>query len=189
MRFLPTLSLGLADHWILLALYAMALVLSVARLSPDKRTWLFADPKQGIHGVRKLLLRLGQIAALAVIVLEALTPLFRVPGYLSAVGLGLYLAGTTLVVVSVSCFGHAPDDRPASDGPYRLSRNPQWVGLFGALLGIAISCGSWLLVMLVVFVGACYHIQILGEEQACRAHYGQAYEEYCRRVPRYLLVR
>jgi protein-S-isoprenylcysteine O-methyltransferase Ste14 len=189
MRFLPTLSLGLANHWIPLALYAAALLLSVARLSKDKRTWLFADPKEQIHGIKKILLRVGQVVAFAVIVLEALTPLFQAPAYLSVIGLGLCLAGTTMVIVSIVHFGRAPDDRPATDGLYGLSRNPQWVGLFCSLLGIAISCGSWLLVLMVVSVGAAYHIQILGEEQACRARYGQLYEEYSQQVPRYLLVR
>jgi protein-S-isoprenylcysteine O-methyltransferase Ste14 len=189
MQLLPTLSLGLANHWILLAIYAAALILSVARLGKDKRTWLFADPKEQIHGIKKVLLRVGQVVAFTVIVLEALTPLFRAPAHLSVIGLGLYLAGMTMVVVSIFYFGRAPDGRPATDGPYRFSRNPQWVGLFCALLGIAISCGSWLLVIMVVLVGAVYHVQVLGEEQACRAQYGQLYEEYSQQVPRYLFVR
>ena len=189
MEFFPTLRLAFADHWILLAIYAAALMLAVARLTGDKRAWLFADPKESLHGLQKVTLRLGQALAFAVIVLEAFSPLFQVPFYVSIIGLGFYLAGTAMVVVSIFYFGRASDGRPASDGPYNFSRNPQWVGLFSALLGIAISCGSWLLVIMVISVGAVYHIQILEEERACRAQYGQLYEEYCLRVPRYLFVK
>jgi protein-S-isoprenylcysteine O-methyltransferase Ste14 len=189
MQFLPRLSLGLANHWILLAIYAAALMIAVSSLGKDKREWLFADPKEQIHGVKKLLLRIGQAIAFLVIVLEALTPMFRAPTYLTLMGLGLYLAGTSFVVLSIGYFGRAANGKPATDGPYRFSRNPQWVGLFAALLGIAISSGSWLLVLLLGAVGAIYHIQILEEERACQAEFGQRYEEYKRAVPRYLVVK
>jgi protein-S-isoprenylcysteine O-methyltransferase Ste14 len=189
MQFLPTLGLAVADHWILLAIYAATLMLAVAMLSTDKRTWLFADPKEALHGVKKVALRLGQVLAFAVIVLEAFTPLFHVPVYISAIGLGLYLAGTSLVMVSIFYFGRAPVGLPVTHGPYQFSRNPQWVGLFFALLGIAISCGSGLLIIMVISVGAVYHIQILEEERACHSQYGHLYAEYCLRVPRYLFVK
>ncbi|TFH32591.1 MAG: phospholipid methyltransferase, partial [Anaerolineales bacterium] len=67
-------------------------------------------------------------------------------------------------------------------------RNPQWVGLFSVLLGLAISCGSWLLVLAVCVVGASYHIQIVEEEKLCLAKFGQPYDEYLQRVARYLLI-
>ncbi len=189
MQFLPRLSLGLANHWILLAVYAAALMIAVASLRKDKRIWLFADPKEHIHGVKKLLLRVGQVIAFLVIILEALTPLLLAPGYLTVIGVSLYLAGTSFVVASIYYFARAADGQPATAGPYRFSRNPQWVGLFAASLGIGISCGSWLLVLLVGAVGAIYHIQVLEEERACRAEFGERYEEYMRVVPRYLLVK
>jgi protein-S-isoprenylcysteine O-methyltransferase Ste14 len=189
MQFLPRLSLGLANHWILLTIYAASLMIAVATLGKDKRKWLFADPKEQLRGVKKLLLRIGQAIALLVIVLEALTPLLRAPGYLTGIGLGLFLAGTSFVVVSIYYFGRAANGQPATVGPYRFSRNPQWVGLFAALLGIAVSCWSWLLVLMVGAVGAIYHIQILEEERACQAEFGQRYEEYMQVVPRYLLVK
>jgi protein-S-isoprenylcysteine O-methyltransferase Ste14 len=189
MQFLPTLSPGLFDHWILLAIYAAALIISIANLSNARRTWLFADPKAGLQGTKKALLRLGQALAFTLIVIEALTPLLQAPVYISAIGLAMYLAGTSMVVVSIIHFGRAPEGRPATTGPYRFSRNPQWVGLFTVLLGIAISCGSWMLVIMVITLGAVYHIQIVEEERTCRALYGHLYEEYSRQVPRYLFVR
>jgi Putative protein-S-isoprenylcysteine methyltransferase len=58
-----------------------------------------------------------------------------------------------------------------------------------ALLGLAISAGSILLIILVLLVGFTYHIQILGEEAVCRAKYGVSYDEYLETVPRYLLFK
>lgn len=189
MRFLPTLRFGLANLWIPLSLYGAALMFSVLRLPKQKREWLFEDPKENLRGTRKLVLRLGQLLAALSIVAISLTPLFETPTWLSVIGLGLFAAGTALMVLSIHYFGRSPQGAPTIDGPYRFSRNPQWVGLFSALLGLAISSGSWLLVLAILAVGASYHIQILEEEGLCKAKYGQLYEDYSRRVPRYLLIK
>jgi protein-S-isoprenylcysteine O-methyltransferase Ste14 len=186
---LPSLSFGLANQWILLLLYAGALILSVMRLSKDKRQWLFEDSKVPLRGTRKLLLRLGQLLAIVIIALIGLTPLFGVPAWLSALGLAIYVAGTAMVVVAIYYFGRAPDGLPVIQGPYGFSRNPQWVGLFLVFLGLAVSGGSGLLLLVVFVLGAIYHIQILEEERACCAKYGQLYEEYVEKVPRYLLIK
>ena len=76
----------------------------------------------------------------------------------------------------------------------RLGLADHWIliilygaALISALLGLSISSGSWLLVLAVLAVGASYHIQIIEEERLCRAKYGQPYEGYLHRVPRYLL--
>jgi protein-S-isoprenylcysteine O-methyltransferase Ste14 len=188
MHLLPTLRLGLANHWVLLIIYAVVLIVCVARLPKDQREWLFSDPKETLHGPRKLLLRFGQLTIIGVLVVLSLTPLLGVPAWLAVVGLSLYAVGTALVAVSIHYFGRTARSEPVTDGPYRFSRNPQWVGLFSALLGMAIASGSWLLVLAVFAVGAVYHIQIVEEEKTCSAKYGRPYEEYLRRVPRYLLV-
>ena len=188
LHFLPTLSLGLANHWILLALYGVALMVAALGLPKKKRDWLFEDPKESLRGIKKLILRLGQLVAVFLIVALTLTPLFQVPIWLAIIGLALFAAGTTFVLVSIHYFGRSAEGEPTTDGPYRFSRNPQWVGLFLALLGLAISSGSWLLVLAVLAVAAIYHIQILEEEKLCRSKYGRPYEEYMRRVARYLLV-
>jgi protein-S-isoprenylcysteine O-methyltransferase Ste14 len=83
--------------------------------------------------------------------------------------------------------GQAPNDQPVLAGPYRYSRNPQWVGLFLVLFGLALSAQSWLLILMVILFGPSYHIQILAEEDLCRAQYGTTYERYLETVPRYLL--
>jgi protein-S-isoprenylcysteine O-methyltransferase Ste14 len=156
-------------------------------LPKDKREWLFADPKQAIHGPKKLVLRLGQLFTFGFIILVCLTPLPARPSGPAIVGLILYAIGLFLVLLSIHFFGQAPNDQPVLDGPYRFSRNPQWVGLFLVLLGLAISAKSWLLVMIVLVIGLTYHIQILAEEELCRAQYGVTYDRYLKTVPRYLL--
>jgi protein-S-isoprenylcysteine O-methyltransferase Ste14 len=189
MRMLPTLTFGVANQWLLLAVYVVCFLYFVLRLPKDKREWLFADPKQMIHGLKKLTLRIGQLLAFGFIILVCLTPLPTRPSGPAMIGLILYATGMFLVLISIHFFGQAPGDQPVLEGPYRFSRNPQWVGLFLVLLGLAISAKSWLLVMIVLIIGLTYHIQILAEEELCRAQYGDTYERYLQMVPRYLLFK
>jgi protein-S-isoprenylcysteine O-methyltransferase Ste14 len=74
-----------------------------------------------------------------------------------------------------------------TDGPYRYSRNPLYLGLALVLLGAAIFLGS-LTPFLVVpaFMVAVAAAFIRREEAALRAAFGDQYREYCRRVRRWL---
>lgn len=72
-------------------------------------------------------------------------------------------------------------------GPYRLSRNPLYVGLLALYLAIALLASTfWALVLfpfavLLVFWGA-----ILPEEQFLEERFGAPYDDYRRRVRRWL---
>ena len=71
-------------------------------------------------------------------------------------------------------------------GPYRYSRNPQYVGTIPALLGYAIVCNSLLALVAALLVSSWFLLVPFAEESWCREHLGAAYEEYARKVPRFL---
>lgn len=76
----------------------------------------------------------------------------------------------------------------ATEGLYRYSRNPQWVGLVGVYVGTALATGAVLPLALVLILVGAYHVQILLEEAICLSAYGERFREYMTRVPRYLGV-
>jgi protein-S-isoprenylcysteine O-methyltransferase Ste14 len=72
-------------------------------------------------------------------------------------------------------------------GLYRSSRNPMYVGVLAAVFGQAIlfRLSDLALYGLVLFTG--FHIAVVAaEEPHLRAKQGAAYDQYCRRVPRWL---
>ena len=70
-------------------------------------------------------------------------------------------------------------------GPYRWSRNPQYVGLFLFLLGFALNDWSlWCLAALLV-VAINLHLLVLVEEEHLRRVFGEQYVEFDRKIPRY----
>ena len=70
-------------------------------------------------------------------------------------------------------------------GPYRYSRNPQYVGTIPAVLGYAILCNSTLALVAALLVAGWFMLVPFAEESWCRERHA-AYEEYARKVPRFL---
>jgi len=83
----------------------------------------------------------------------------------------------------------APDRFPrllVTEGIYARIRHPRYVQLLIALFGYAL-IANYLAAYLAValWVPGIYVITLL-EEKELRAHFGDAYGDYCRKVPRYL---
>lgn len=72
-------------------------------------------------------------------------------------------------------------------GPYRYVRNPMYVFATLFVVGEAALYRSPVLLTYAGFVLACFHLFVtLYEEPSLRRRFGAPYEDYCRRVPRWL---
>jgi protein-S-isoprenylcysteine O-methyltransferase Ste14 len=77
-------------------------------------------------------------------------------------------------------------DTLVTEGLFRHTRNPMYVGKFLMVLGAGIASNHWL--ALLSFTGAyslMYQAVTLAEEDYLRGKFGAAFDEYCRRVPRW----
>ena len=74
-----------------------------------------------------------------------------------------------------------------TDGPYRVSRHPMYLGMLLIVLGAALVAGST--TPLVVVGGVWWLLTVhfvIPEETAMRRQFGAAYEQYAQRVRRWL---
>ena len=186
MKLFPDFQIGILNGWIPLVLYLIGLLFSVSLYSKESRLWLFNNPKD--EGKRVLVtIRLGgQLAMMVFIVLMVITPL-NINNPIFFVGAVIYSIGYLFEMSALHYFRITPIGQPVVRGPYCVSRNPQWLGLFLVLLGSAIAARIWLYIGMVVIVGLIYHIQILDEESACIKKFGESYREYMKHNPRYFL--
>src|SRR5271157_3227762 len=121
---------------------------------------------------------------------------FRVPGWLYAPGLVLLLAGAALALTTIVFFileGRGtpavfdPPKRFVPHGPYRLVRNPMYVGGVTTLLGWGLCIRSVAMVLYALVVFLLVHtFVVLVEEPGLRKRFGQEYQDYCKRVPRWV---
>lgn len=73
----------------------------------------------------------------------------------------------------------------STSGPYRWSRNPQYVGWAMFFVGFAIMGSRAPVIPLGIFV-VVLHFLVLGEEEHLERVFGEDYREFKRRVPRWV---
>jgi protein-S-isoprenylcysteine O-methyltransferase Ste14 len=110
----------------------------------------------------------------------------------------LLIAGGVALYLACAFWGFAlrgggtplPMDPPKKlvvEGPYRMVRNPMYWSVAFVMLGEAAVFHSFALVELVAAFGVGVIVFVLlYEEPTLRRKFGSEYEEYCRRVPRWL---
>ena len=106
-----------------------------------------------------------------------------------ALGIVIYL----WCVWDFATFGRgtpAPIDAPKQlvvRGLYRYTRNPMYVGVLTTILGWALTYRAPALVPYALLLGVCFHTFIVGyEEPHLRRVFGEEYDAYRARVPRWL---
>ena len=107
-------------------------------------------------------------------------------------GVVIAVAGLLLCFGSIFIFGSITKvlclhtSELTLSGPYRWSRNPQYLGWVLFVLGFSLTDWSpWCGVALAV-VAVSLHFLVLIEEEHLRRVFGEPYLEFNRRVPRYL---
>ncbi|MBN2080348.1 MAG: isoprenylcysteine carboxylmethyltransferase family protein [Spirochaetes bacterium] len=110
-------------------------------------------------------------------------------------GIPVFIAGLWLLMKSLKTFqdNNTPeriDQMPAvivAEGPYRFTRNPQYLGGFFMLLGTSIIAptlpGFALPFLFILFIQILF---ISGEEKKMSELFGPEYEEYRNRVRRWI---
>jgi protein-S-isoprenylcysteine O-methyltransferase Ste14 len=85
----------------------------------------------------------------------------------------------------------APWDPPqhlVTTGPYRISRNPMYIGVVAILVGWCVLWGSRTLVIYTMLFLCGFHLRvILFEEPWAALRFGAQWREYRARVPRWLI--
>ena len=121
---------------------------------------------------------------------------YSIPGYLSWLAPGLFVTGSLLAITAMKklgddlIFGLPGGDikHLQTDGIYKISRNPLYLGFFMIIVA------SWLSALNPLNIGAggiaivIHHVIILKEERFLIAKNGSEYLAYMKKTGRYLLV-
>ena len=185
--------------------YFVALFLVVS-LPPLFLYWLLIHPFVSFWRGRGIGITYSVILT---IIAAAMVGLFSIRHYLLAIDFGTSYA---LVVLGILCLALsatmrfaiqkrftiktllglpeiAPDRYPReliTDGIYSRVRHPRYVQFFIALTGYALIANHLASYIVVALWLPAIHVIVLLEEKELRDHFGEVYENYCRRVPMYI---
>jgi protein-S-isoprenylcysteine O-methyltransferase Ste14 len=118
------------------------------------------------------------------------------PAPVRIVAMVLFFAGLAVLVWCFALFvirgrGTPDPSKPpthiVTSGPYRFSRNPMYVAVMTMVLGAFISTGHMGLAVYLVALMVIFHLRVTRfEEPWCARTFGSAFDDYRRRVPRWL---
>jgi protein-S-isoprenylcysteine O-methyltransferase Ste14 len=108
-----------------------------------------------------------------------------------AIGLALIIAGFVVAFGTMGWFGlrrafGVQASGLVQTGTYRFSRNPQILGGYLLVLGVALQWPSLYSLGWIILYGVIAHMMIVTEEEYLTREYGSAYDRYVEDVPRYI---
>ena len=117
-------------------------------------------------------------------------PTFVCVGGVILIGLGVigYLWCATLFVRAQGTPAPIfPTQSTVVSGPYRVNRNPMYSSVLAVVFGQALFYQRWSIAGYGALLAICFHLFVmLYEEPSLRVRFDGKYEEFCRRVPRWI---
>lgn len=101
-------------------------------------------------------------------------------------GLVCYFSGLCLCSASMIAFAFPDNKGLNTNGIYRFSRNPMYVGYFICFTGMSILTCSLILFCIILVFQISAHWIILAEERECIQRFGEDYIRYMKQVRRYV---
>jgi protein-S-isoprenylcysteine O-methyltransferase Ste14 len=187
MFLMPEFELGLWNAWIFMVYVVFSnflpFVLAGKVIDKDVLKKLGADlPRSGNE---KILLNIYSVLFFAIVAYSVFLPL-ELGTVWFYVGLIIYVVGVIIETVAMLNFFTTTVDKPVNKGIYRFSRNPMYFGMFLIFLGTSIACVSPIFLLLTATFIILSHIVVVYEERYCTKKYGDSYQIYLNRIPRWI---
>ena len=182
MSLIPAFKLGLWNAWIL-TIWVLAIIVTSQIIMKRRDGHL-----EKVAQMTKKENRLSNI--LMVIMITSLIYSFFLPLKLSEVwfytGLIIYLLALIVSLIALQNFATAQKDKPITKGIYSFSRNPMYLSGFIAYIGISIASASWIFLLSGIVYIILQHVLTDSEERFCLKKYGNSYQKYKNRTPRWI---
>lgn len=167
---------------------------------------MFVQKKQGIQtdqigrgkiGLEKKIEYLMKIITVTIPIIQIITILFQrifLPSPIRWFGMFIGCIGVIIFIFSIITMkdswraGVSKEEKTAliTNGIYKFSRNPAFLGFDLVYLGIVCLCFSWSLLILSMIGIVVFHLQIVYvEERFLVQNFGQLYIKYMKQVRRY----
>jgi protein-S-isoprenylcysteine O-methyltransferase Ste14 len=178
---IPAVEIGVWNAWIFILPFLL-ITYGISFAFVSKKSALWSWPKYSPQ--QRLLLVFFMVVSLASWIYSIFLPLELGTVWFYA-GLPVFLIGMLFATLATLTFARTSADRPNTTGVYRISRNPMYLGILLAYIGIGLVAASWLYLLLAVLYMISQIILLVPpEESFCLDKFGDEYREYMRRTPR-----
>ena len=184
MSLIPAFEIGVWNAWIFMSVFILQMLV-VKFLG--KRVWERSSHPSDIE--KSKLEEKSSIVGNGVWLLATIYSIF-LPLKLGTtwfyVGLAIFLVGFVILTIATINFATVPMEKPITDGMYRFSRHPLYFSLVIIYIGTSIASASWLFLILGIANIYWIRVESLVEERYCLKRYGNDYQEYSNKTPRWI---
>jgi protein-S-isoprenylcysteine O-methyltransferase Ste14 len=146
MSAIPVFEIGVWNAWIFILPFLLV-TYGISFAFVSKKSALWSWPKYSSQ--QRLLLVFFMAVSLASWIYSIFLPLELGTAWFYT-GLPVFLIGMFFATLSTLTFAKTPPDRPNTTGVYRISRNPMYLGILLAYIGIGLAAASWLYLLIAI---------------------------------------
>lgn len=182
MTLIPEFQIGLLNTWLLtIPIFLSGILIVMTNKATAKRV----RDMSGYHELERRIIMICMTPYYLFIIYSVFVSL-KIGTIWFTIGLILFIFGFIGQINSYIMYRAAPLNEPVVKGVYKISRNPQYFFNIIAFLGVAVAGMSWLMMLFMILYIIPQHLIIIQEEQFCLKKYGNSYQEYMNRTPRYI---
>jgi protein-S-isoprenylcysteine O-methyltransferase Ste14 len=187
MSLIPAFEIGIWNAWILQAFFILIMFIPdlVMGKEAKERTGKATQPVPFSKIKKRLALSTHVVIMPLAAIYSVFLPLKIGTAWLYA-GLVIYVLALVMTVMVSINFAATPVDKPVARGVYRISRHPIYLSGFLLYVGMGIACASWVMLLLAVAWLVLWCIVVPAEERFLLEKYGDAYQEYMDKTPRWI---
>ena len=165
MPLIPAFQIGTWNAWIFM-LYELLIVIIFIRVGTARAAGTDQKQPTDLSKAKKLLFSSSKLILLPAGIYSIFLPL-KLGTLWFYIGLPITLVGMLTTAIVLIDWARTPTTELITTGLYRYSRNPMYLAMFVFYLGVSIVTGSWIFLLVSVFliVGCVSFIGL--EEQAC----------------------
>ena len=186
MSWFPTFEIGLWNAWILMLYFPLHPLIMIVVDKAVGTGEIFK--KMGDVPYQKGEKRVFVISLVVILLLLAYSVFL--PLKLGTVwfyaGLTVYLVGLAIFLTAIVNVATTTLGQLFTKGLYHFSRHPMYIALLIINVGVSIASASWIFLLLSVVIIVLYTSQVVAEERGCLETYGDEYQEYMNRTPRWI---
>ena len=177
-------SFGFFNLWLLMALYALPILLTIIL-----HKHVFQPTSSRFSNSRSSreynLFIVSKIIMLVYFLYSIVVPV-RLDTSFAITGLAIYIIGFLFYSAAWIAIATSGGGKVISTGPFRFSRHPVYVSSAVLFVGAGFVSKSFIFLGLSILVGITHMYNALAEERICLEIYGDEYRRYISSTPRWL---
>lgn len=187
MSLVPDLEIGVWNAWIFIIILYVAILAPMAIMGDviEKRTQGEPSGDEQSKKAKYVMIITHMIIMPLTLIISIFVPI-KVGTWWLYSGLLVYVLGLVMVLMFSISFGTAPLGQPLEKGIFAVSRHPSYMGFFLAYLGTGIASASWILLLCALVWIISWQIGVVEEERILLEKYGEAYQRYLNRTPKWI---